>query len=64
VLGAISSEIVRSWALRDTVGPRLFENLLGVRPSSAECWTDYKAHVARRNAVVHRGGNVSETEAS
>jgi hypothetical protein len=62
-LSALSPEMVRSWALMDSLGPRIFEALIGVRVSSAECWSDYKAHVARRNAVVHRGTAISEREA-
>jgi hypothetical protein len=48
-----------SWTLMDRHGPRIFETLLGVRPADAPCWESYRAHVARRNAVAHRGAPVT-----
>jgi hypothetical protein len=48
-----------SWALMDRNGPRIFAALLGVPPSDAPVWQSYKAHVARRNAVVHHGAPVT-----
>jgi hypothetical protein len=42
----------------------LFEALSGIKPSSAPCWEAYRAHVARRNSVVHRGAPVGLQTAS
>lgn len=64
--GAVALRLVethRSWSLTDSAGPHLFAVLAGVRPSTAGCWEAYRAHVARRNQVVHRGARVTEIEA-
>jgi hypothetical protein len=48
-----------SWTLLDRNSPRIFEALLGARPTDAPGWQSYKAHVARRNSVVHHGATVT-----
>jgi hypothetical protein len=59
----LAPELPRSWSLMDPLGLRIFEALLGVKPTSAPGWKKYQAHVVRRNRIVHRGSSISETEA-
>jgi len=63
-LAKLAPGLVRSWSLTDRNGPDIFEALLGVRPTKAQCWEDYRAHVHRRNEIVHQGGEVTADLAS
>lgn len=45
----------RNWTLLDPSSQRLFTILFDTRPASFERWKDYRAHVERRNEIVHRG---------
>jgi len=58
-IATLAISLPTSWALMDRNGPRIFEALLGVPPSDAPVWQIYKAHVARRNAVVHNGASIT-----
>jgi hypothetical protein len=62
-LARLVPEIPRSWSLMDKAGRDLFEALTGVRPTTAPCWEDYRAHVARRNSIAHRGTEATEAGA-
>jgi hypothetical protein len=59
----LAPQMPRSWSLMDSSGLRIFEALTGTNPTSAPCWHSYKSHVARRNAFVHRGIEITKEEA-
>ena len=47
----------------DGTGSAVFKALTGADPRTASCWPAYAAHVARRNSLVHRGGEITESSA-
>lgn len=55
--------MTRNWSLMDRSARQIFEALTRLDPTSTACWPRYKTHVARRNAFVHRGVDISEKEA-
>jgi hypothetical protein len=63
-LAELAPALPGAWSLQDRVGSRIFEAVLGVRPTTFPDWERYKTHVARRNAVVHRGAPVTRELAS
>lgn len=50
--------------LRHIAGRKMIERFLGLRVVDLSQWTDYKAHVVRRDQVVHAGMSFEEAEAS
>ncbi len=63
-IAKLAPSLLRSCSLTDRDGPRVFEALLGVDPTTAQCWRKYKDHVHRRNLVVHTGADVTRTLAA
>lgn len=55
--------ISRRWSLSDTRVAGLWNALAGDDVHDAAFWQDYKAHLARRQAVVHEGAAMSVAEA-
>lgn len=66
-LGPLRSYIlsgVRKHNLNDDLTRVLWLALTGDTINQAEFWKRYKDHLTRRNAIVHRGGDVSDTDAA
>src|SRR5262249_15596215 len=53
----------RSYSLIDDRVRRFWDDLMGDEIGNAEAWGNYKAHVLRRNGVVHEGGSVEHVQA-
>ena len=62
-LAKLARQKTRKFALRDDIGEVLFDAAFGVVPQlDFSRWTEYQAHVTRRNQIVHRGAVAVEEE--
>lgn len=61
VLDAIAGRL--RWAPHDPWLQPILERLYGVKMDECHVWGAYKAHVTRRNHVVHRGQSIDDTAA-
>jgi len=57
-------ELVPSHHLAHDKVQALFDGLTGATLASEPWWPGYRAHVKRRNGIVHRGARVEETGSS
>jgi hypothetical protein len=57
-------EMLRGYSLMDDRGRAVWRALTGQRVEQEPFWAHYKAHVKRRNAVAHRGYEVTPEEAA
>lgn len=55
-------EMLRGYSLMDDRSRAVWRALTGERVEQQPFWPEYKAHVERRNAVAHRGYQVTEEE--
>lgn len=56
-------ELLTGYSLMDRRGQRVFHALTGESIQRSELWASYKAHVERRNLVVHRGKQITADQA-
>lgn len=56
-------DMLRSYSFMDDRSRTVWAALTGERVEQQPFWPKYKAHVERRNAVAHRGSQVTEDEA-
>lgn len=61
VFDAISGRL--KWAPHDPWLRPILERLYGVKMDECHAWAAYKAHITRRNHVVHRGQSIDDTAA-
>ena len=64
-LAQVIPELLTSYSMLDQRGPKVWEAVTGrsIRePKSV--WDGYRAHVERRNALVHKGARVTQDEAA
>ena len=62
-LARMAIEIPNSYSLIDRRASQVFEIVLGVKPTQAACWADYRLHVTLRNNIVHRGARATRRDA-
>ena len=64
-IGAAIGEMIRSYNLDDKRVRSLWEGFTGHKlTEDAKTWDAYKAHLARRHGLVHRGERVTKEEAA
>lgn len=61
VLDAIAGQL--RWAPHDRWLQPILESVYHIKMDDCEAWPAYKAHVTRRNHVVHRGQSIDDTAA-
>lgn len=64
-LAQVIPDLLTSYAMLDQRGPKVWEAVTGrsIREPKA-VWDGYRAHVERRNALVHKGARVTRDEAA
>ena len=56
-------QLLNGYSLMDSRGRKVFAAVTGREVQQAAFWPHYKAHVERRNHIVHRGARATQKDA-